>query len=472
MTEATREPFNREESLNEPGIIGARWWQRSLDVPVDPAGRRAALITMLAAGGVLAGMGVLIASVGSGPSGDDYRTESRAALEMQKEYGWSFGAITESLTFDGVAQKPFDRTRLPYLPDDLRPSLGRYAAFFTPTLFQSPAALPRSTPTGDAGALTPLKEALRPVSTPAMDRAYGRGRALAALWKGQAPAAAVIVDLPGPEAVAFAAGAAGVLDPVFLFDNWPHPRGVVPAHLTLGAAAYYQPLFARKKAPAGAAPLFVLDRARLATYTDDASQFDNRHVARLPGAAQMKQLGFSHVLYVAPTSADRLELDDLNDDFMLYAAGGLTVRMAAADAFGIDPADTALAPPGDEEATLARYHYGGRVASDLYFWTDYPWVQLPAPRPAPPRAPRPGSTPPRGPDAPLEPPFARPGKDYVPRPRITPFSTGTPASSGRSRPAGFGTVPVVVAVATGLILGAKLSRSGSWNRSGSWGGGG
>jgi hypothetical protein len=32
-------------------------------------------------------------------------------------------------------------------------------------------------------------------------------------------------------------------------------------------------------------------------------------------------------------------------------------------------------------------------------------------------------------------------------------------------------VPVVIAVATGAVLGAKLSRSGSWLRTSSWGGG-
>jgi hypothetical protein len=48
---------------------------------------------------------------------------------------------------------------------------------------------------------------------------------------------------------------------------------------------------------------------------------------------------------------------------------------------------------------------------------------------------------------------------------------GAPSST-RPRPSGFGTVPVVVAIATGVILGAKLFRNGSWNRASSWGGGG
>ena len=39
------------------------------------------------------------------------------------------------------------------------------------------------------------------------------------------------------------------------------------------------------------------------------------------------------------------------------------------------------------------------------------------------------------------------------------------------RPIAFGTVPVVIAATTGVILGAKMSRSGSWTRSSSWGGG-
>ena len=110
-----------------------------------------------------------------------------------------------------------------------------------------------------------------------MEAAYARGKSLASLFAsvsetGQTPAGtktALIVDLPGPEAVAFAAGAISIFDPVFLFDNWPHPRGVVHAQDTLSAAAYYQPLFADARSTSrtnARLPMFVLDRGRIATY--------------------------------------------------------------------------------------------------------------------------------------------------------------------------------------------------------------
>jgi len=71
-----------------------------------------------------------------------------------------------------------------------------------------------------------------------MQNAYRAGKALASLFAGVPPHTMVIVDLPGPEAMAFAAGMAELFDPCFTFENWPHPRGVVPAHLTLAAAAF------------------------------------------------------------------------------------------------------------------------------------------------------------------------------------------------------------------------------------------
>ena len=101
------------------------------------------------------------------------------------------------------------------LPDDLRPTRAEYAPWYVPTLFQSPSALPRTRPLEETTRATPLNEVLVPIFSPAMDTAYRRGKALASLFQGESTGAMVVVDLPGPEAVAFAAGAAAALDPVF-----------------------------------------------------------------------------------------------------------------------------------------------------------------------------------------------------------------------------------------------------------------
>jgi hypothetical protein len=518
MSDPSNLPFERDRLVDKPGIIGARWWHASLADQASLMVRRDAIRNILIAGGVIAGFGAMLAmcvkagassssapvTPGSLPLPDDMTADRKTALDMQKDYGWSFGAPGEPLVFDGVTTKPFEAGALHSLATDLSPSQKSLKPFFQAALFDSPDAVPRSLATMDpdeAVAFRPLAESVKPIFTPAMDAAYARGKSFASLFaslnetglSASSAQAAVVVDLPGPEAVAFAAGAAMVFDPVFLFDNWPHPRGVVRAQETLSAAAYYQPLFSEAKSQAGGKrpAMFVLDRRRLAGYTDDATQFDNRYVAKLPTTASaMRAIGGEHVLYVVPTlAAANQELDDLNDDFVGYAAGGLDVKVLSLDMFAKDPkVVTALAvadsgapttlskldagldprPPGadgkpvklgaDSDRLLAEsgyLFYGGNRGSHHAFFLDYPWVK-PA-RPA------------------LVRPATNPGKGYAPQARATSYSSGSPGSVSlrtKPRPSTFGTVPVVVALGTGVILGSRYSRSGSWNRSsGGWGGG-
>ncbi|WP_437819877.1 hypothetical protein [Sorangium sp. So ce1078] len=447
------EPFERAEVLDKPGIVGARWWHKGLAEAPKDASRRNAIMVALGAVG-LAGFAAAIAVVGEGCSDDDHEVQRKRALDMQRTFGWSFGAAQEGVTFDGESKKPFDQAAIARMATDLRPADEAMRAYYVPALFESPYAVPTLVAQGDPAPITPLGNVLRPIFTPAMERAYRSGKALASLLlaartsSGLRRDIAVIVDLDGPESVAFAAGAAEAFDPVFTFDNWPHPRGVVKAHLTLAAAAYYQPLFARAH-PGPRATMFVLDRQRLAPYSDDATQFDNRHVARLPSADALWERGVRHVLYVVPTEADTTESDDLNDDLVAYKARQLRVGMMAASVFAPDLTE---AKPADATEDWPPYYYGGTAASHGWFWLDYPWG--PPPRPAP-----------------VEPSVRRPGKSYAPAPRATPFSSSSAAGGAPPAPDGFGTVPVVVALGTGVILGAALSRSGSWNRaSGGYGG--
>ncbi|WP_437291153.1 hypothetical protein [Sorangium sp. So ce406] len=447
------EPFERAEVLDKPGIVGARWWHQGLaDAPKD-ASRRSAIMIALGAVG-LAGVAAAIAVAADGCSDDDTEVQRKRALDMQRSFGWSFGAAQESVTFDGESKKPFDQGALARMSTDLRPVDESLRAYYVPSLFESPYAVPTLVPQGDPAPVTPLGTVLRPIFTPAMDRAYRSGKALASLLlaarttSGLRRDIAVIVDLDGPESVAFAAGAAEAFEPVFTFDNWPHPRGVVKAHLTLAAAAYYQPLFARSQ-QGPRATMFVLDRQRLSAYSDDATQFDNRYVARLPAADALWDRGIRHVLYVVPTPADTTESDDLNDDFVAYRMRQIDVGLMAADIFSADPAE---ASPANATEEWPPYYYGGRAASHGWFWVDYPWG--PPPRPAP-----------------VEPAVRRPGKQYMPTSRATPFASSSALGGAQATPETFGTVPVVVALGTGAILGAALSRSGSWNRaSGGYGG--
>lgn len=428
--------LTQKETIDKPGIVGARWWQESIATEVP---RRKAIMTFIALGGALTAVGAIgyLAATRAKRAGGlfsstpDYQFQVRSSLDMQKEFGWNFGATDVGLVFDGTSTHPFDRAALETLSTDLAPASPLYTPYWIPTLFQSPTAMPKSKPSGDpdAAPFKPLKDVVVSISTPSMATAFAQGKALAAvlaLQPAKTKDLAIIVDMPGPEAVAFTAGMSDAYDPVFLFDNWPHPHGVVPAHRTLAAALYYQPMFA--KARTGTAkrmPVFVLDRQRLVTYVDDATQFDNRYTAKMPTTANLKTMGIARLLYVGPNAVDRFELDDLVDDFVTYATAGAQFRVCSAMAF-------------EKDVSSDAFYYHGTPAKNADFWKDW---DLPS------RAPNEVQT-------------------YVPTARATPYSSTTPAPPGQPhpRPAGFGMVPVAVAVGTGVILGARASRSGSWNR--------
>ncbi len=443
--------FRRDELVDKPGIVGARWWQHSLTaLQADEPTRRNSLGVILG----ISALAIVGIGVGLAASADDddeaIQDVAKTSLEMQKTYGWAFGAAGEPLVFDGVTEKPFARDTLAKLWSDLAPSRDDLAPYSVRTLLQAPTSAPTLKAAGDPAPFVPLEQVLKPMHNAGTDTAFSIGQSLASLLKDVRDVA-VVVDLDGPSSVALAAGMADDFDIVFLLDNWPHPRGVVTSHEALAVAAYYQPLFdvARKgrvgKKPPPS-PVFVLDARRLADYVDATDRFDNRWVARLPSGAALKQLGVRHVLYVTDR---RAEVDDLNDDFVSFENEGLDVRFVRPDAFGKRPLSSKA------EGVDVIMCYGGDAGSHEYFFVHYPY-----------RAPR---------GAPFEPTRIKPlvaSYKYRVSPRASNFSSGVKSPPAQKpQPAGFAVSKVVFGKSSGTLLGWTKSRTGTWNRaSGSWGG--
>ena len=427
--------FRLLTEVNTPTVVGKSWWNKALKLSRGGDARRNAMF-IIGAGAAFMVLPPLASAVFGDDDDDEVSTTTlrKSALDLQRQNGWSFGVADEARTlqFVGSVADPTFRQRFSRLTSDLAPSNPRHQSMFVPTLFQSLSESPPSAPSTEDAVHTgfvPLADVIQPVQTVAMANAAVDAKWLRSAFNARTGGFAVIVDLPGPEAVAFAAELADTFDPVFLFDNWPHPRGVVPAHMTLAAAVALQDRFAQAKLtrPTSAPPLFVLDRNRLAPYTDEANQFDNRSLARLPGAAGLQAIGVNRVLYVAPFNGRVIDSDDVNEDLLFYGASGLDVR-------AVQLADYYLAGSADAAADLFASRYG-----------------LPQTPPPPPAAPTLSSL-------------------WVPTPRASAFSGGQQASMAPShpRPAGFGEVPVVINAASGLMMGALLYRAGSWNqRSGS-----
>ncbi|MBI3204214.1 MAG: hypothetical protein HYZ29_21940 [Myxococcales bacterium] len=473
--------FREAHRVEKQGIVGAKWWQEGLAEQTAVAvPRRTALAGMVGLATVIGGIAVIgsaLAICGAAAAGDsevEFKTVDQASLTIQRQYGWNFGAVIESLVFDGEQKTPFDRAAFGRLRNELMPVKGELRPFYWPTLFEAPTAMPK-TPIEGESPTTPLSEALKPVFTTAMDVAYKRGKALANLFAKATADTAVLVDLPGPESVAMAAGMAERFEPISTFDNWPHPRGVVPAHMTLAAAAYYQPLFAKmqQRRTLGALPLFVLDRKRLSQYTDETRQFDNRYVAKLPPPDAVKKLGVKRLLYVVPGGAETTELDDLNQDFVDYEKAGIDVKMVAATDFttGVPKVTPDEQKKLEEAGDWPPYLYGGDDASAEGFWSDYGWdagttAPVPAKKLAPNR-------------------HASAHKSWAPTARATAFGSSTTAPSAnadgtgsmsKSAKVAMGVTAVAVAAGTGVVLGTRYGtgrtsgprsggRSGSFGRS-------
>ncbi|MBI3072279.1 MAG: hypothetical protein HYY84_09195 [Deltaproteobacteria bacterium] len=469
-------PFERLAFIENAEVIGARWWQETLVTAADPITRRRAIRNILLWGGGIAATGGIIAALTSKerPTVSVAPVDpvlSNDALTAQREYGWDFGYPSERVMFPSESVTDVDGgtewgKALETLATDVAPSRDVHAPFNVPTLFQSLAS-----PTAER-----LRFMMKPIVTPAMVVAYGQGRAVLSLFEavGVPSDTALIVDLPGPEAIAFAAAMAERFDPIMTFDNWPHPRGVVPSHQTLAAAIYHRPVFkgTREKRGAKTPPLFVLDRYRLAYYSDDSQQFDNRYLAKVPSPEAMRKLGVARILYIAPgvSVEGSRELDDLNDDFVAYAKAGLDVKVVTQADF--QAADGAASPTAAEVArttatssTVTRtYYYGGHAHSHFWFWRSYGWY-------APPARVMVSARPPA---------LVSVSSSYRPRTRPTMFSSrtiGGVGGIGKQKPSGFGRVSYRKSGSGGHGGSGRVSvvssRSGSWGRSGSsgWSGG-
>ncbi len=407
-------------------------------------------------------------------AGDDEPEVAEDSLELQKKEGWNIGSTGKALVFPaavsptdsvGKAWSAFDPN---YLISIYQPRDAKWQPFFSPTLLQSLSQVS-------------LNKEIKLIRTGEMIEAYQRAEGLRSLLASgkNTNQTLIISDLPGPASIAVGAAMADVATLVPVFDNWPHPLGVVRSHETLSAMGYYANEIEekRKKLPENAPALLLLDSNRLSPYSDQDNQFDNRYLAKLPPAEQLKQRGILQVIYLAKDQTQAAELDDINEDFVEWQKNGINVRLLRLSEF--KPYDQSLTASNTNSttstsgstSTVRHYYYGGYPYSHWWFYDHY-YYSRPTTiiygngygygsgygssyRVPPPVNSRPTF------DPPSYRPQSRPTMFSASRVGTSPGATGV----GRTRPTGFGRTSVRRG-GDGRVSGVRSGRSGSFGRSG------
>ncbi|MCE2502786.1 MAG: hypothetical protein J4G05_01820 [Chlorobi bacterium] len=435
---------------------GQNWWEESLNR--RQVGKRLAAIGAGAA--LLTSAGVMIGCGGD----DDFDSEEAAAnakdaIDVQKESGWNVGAESKRLALKNASptdsKNSIDGWKVYTDPEKLRTAWGpaeeANKKFVSSELINS-----LNQPS--------LKNSVQPVHSKTMDEAYSRGLGMKELLEeSKNPGStAIVVDLPGPEAVAYAAALSDYADVVTTFDNWPHPNGVVPSQETLGAMLYYAEEVEenKEKRSEGGPTVFAMDSNRLTPYRDSRDAFDNRYIATMPTAENLKAENIESIIYTTPDQKRTEELDDLNEEFVAYRDAGIQVTMMPLTDFQ-PPSAESIAELGEVDegtsSTHRTYYYGGHPYYSPFFYAFYPMF-LPV------RAYNYGSL--RSPST-----VRRP--NYSPTRRPTTFSSATQggrAGVGKTKPAGFGRVSTrTVNGKTSYTSASSRTRSSGSGRSGSFG---
>lgn len=428
----------------------ATWWEQKM-------ARRKAMKTI---GGITAGI-VGIAAVGGiiGYAVSDNETEVDSdTLDIQREHGWNVGAEDTQLVFenavttDSAADGNVQVANTTRTWSDFR-AQGALMTVYRP---HSDVWKPYYVGTAlDATTQETFRNVLVPVHSQAMDIAYSQGLGMKELLSQskQSGKTAIIVDVPGPEAVSFATALAPVAELVPVIDNFPHPQGVVPTHNTLGALLYYAREYEHTRSTQTVAidntVCFILDGRRLTEYKDDTGKFDNRYLAKLPSAEQMQSHGITNLMYVVANDTIKQETDDLNDYFTAYKDKGINVSLIPITNFQKGD-DKQMTQQQTQPGYRPTYYYGGYPYTSLWFFYHYPSYGYY------------GSLPPQRSLRNVN--VSRPA--YQPTARSTIFSsrtTGGASGVGRQKPAGFGRVSTRM-TGSGQLTGIRSGRSGSFGR--------
>jgi hypothetical protein len=183
--------------------------------------------------------------------------------------------------------------------------------------------------------------------------------------------AAVFVDLPGEQSVAWGAGLrpAGV-EPVAMFNNWPHQFGLLRLERPLGALIYYADAMAKSPRVENPVPAFLLERSRIGQKGLDPSprDFDNRFFhpfTDFPSAAVLKNAGISRIIYINPRgTAPGSEEEDLNEYFAGLARQELQFTYVKA---GAEPYEMAIVVPTSRATIFTPETITQYVSSPTYY---------------------------------------------------------------------------------------------------------